>query len=67
MNRAHVVEMVTQHGLTLVSIVRNSHWKARVRTPAGQERSVTFPTSESDHRALKNKSAELRKIAQGVE
>lgn len=66
MNRAHVVEMVTKHGLALVSLVRNSHWKARVRTPSGQERSVTFPTSESDYRALKNKSAQLRKIAQGV-
>ena len=66
MNRTHVEQMLASHGLSLVSLVRNSHWKARVRTPTGQERSVTFPTSESDYRALKNKSAQLRKIAAGV-
>ena len=30
MNRTHVEQMLASHGLSLVSLVRNSHWKARV-------------------------------------
>lgn len=66
MNRRDVGLMLDTHCLVLVGLVRNCHWKARVRTPDGRVVAVTFPTSESDHRALKNKSAQLRKIAQGV-
>lgn len=66
MNRAHVEQMLVVHDLRLVSLVRNCHWKARVKTADGRTATVTFPTSESDHRALKNKSAQLRKIAAGV-
>lgn len=66
MNRRDIEQLISDHGLRLVSMVRNKHWKARVVTPHGTVASVTFPNSESDHRALKNKTAQLRKIAQGV-
>lgn len=66
MTRREVEEMVASHGLVLISLTRNAHWKARVRTPGGAERNVGLPTSCSDVRGLKNKSAQLKKIAAGV-
>lgn len=65
--RREVIEMVKTYGLELVSLSRVNHWKARVRRRDGTERMVTFPTSTSDYRALKNKGAQLRNIASGAE
>lgn len=67
MKRKEVKEMVENHGLELVSLSRNNHWKARVRRTDGTERMVTFPTSTSDWRAMKNKNSQLCNIASGAE
>jgi hypothetical protein len=65
--RKEVIEMVEHHGLAVVSIVRNSHWKVRVRRRDGTERYVIFSCTSSEYRAMKNKAAQLRNIATGAE
>lgn len=65
MKMEEVKVMIQDAGLTLVSIIRNRHWKAKVITPTGV-RNVTFPTSLGDsQRGLKNKAAQLRALARG--
>lgn len=58
--------IIEQAGLTVVSYVCNSHWKVRVRAPDGREMQVIMAVTASDHRAEKNKLAQLRKFAKGA-
>lgn len=67
MKRRDVEQMLARFGLELVRLTRNCHWKARVRRRDGSEATVTFPTSTSDHRAMKNKMSQLQNIASGAQ
>lgn len=67
MKKRDVLKMISKYPLTVVSITCATHWKVRVRRRDGTERNVTFPNTESDNRALKNKAAQLRNIAYGAE
>ena len=58
-------EMVERNGLALVSVVRNNHFKARVRRADGKESLQVFPCSVSDRRGLANREAALRRFARG--
>lgn len=59
--------MVEAFGMTVVSIKCSKHWKVRVRRRDGSERVVSFPTSTSDHRAMRNKRSQIQNIANGAE
>ena len=65
MKERQIRDMVAAvEGLTLVRITSDGkHHKGVVRTPDGVERMVSFPKTESDHRALLNKRAQLRAMS----
>lgn len=63
----HVEEMVTQAGLEVISMERNSHIKARVRAADGRESVQIFPVTPSDRRGLKNLQASLKRFARGAQ
>lgn len=60
-----VREIVERNGLTLVSLERTRHIKARVRRADGRETLQIFACSASDHRGLANREAALRRFARG--
>lgn len=66
MRRSEISSFLEEVGLTPVEIDRRKHWRVRARRLDGSEVIVSLPTSESDHRALKNKRSQLRAIAQGA-
>ena len=57
MRRSEISSFLEEVGLTPVEIDRRKHWRVRARRLDGSEVIVSLPTSESDHRALKNKRA----------
>ena len=65
MKKKDVISMVESYGLAVVRVVRNKHWKVWVRRSDGTESCVIFPSSTSDFRAMKNKDAQLRRVANG--
>lgn len=52
-------------GLTVVSIRRSKHFRIRLRNKAGDEYTATCGLSESDHRAVHNTIARLRRFSNG--
>jgi hypothetical protein len=58
--------MIQAAGLSVVSIERSKHIKARVQAPDGRQSLQIFPCTPSDQRALLNRRACLRRFARGT-
>lgn len=63
----YVRELVSTAGLTLVrcEVSGNSHIKARLQRPDGQQANFYFAGTPSEKRGFNNKLAELRRFACG--
>jgi hypothetical protein len=67
MNERDIARICEAEGVTLVSVTRGKHWRARIRASDGRERNLNFPCSPSDVRAERNKRRDLRAFAKGVQ
>lgn len=60
-----VEDLIEKAGLMVISVERQSHFKARVRAPDGRESVQVISCTPSDRRALMNIRADLRRFARG--
>lgn len=58
-------QMVLDAGFKeIIAVRRSKHWVVKVAREDGSVTSVSFPSTPSDHRALRNKASQLRHIVQ---
>lgn len=61
MTPRQVRSIIEEAGATVVEIVRGKHYKAQVKLPDGDIEQFVFACTESDHRAMKNNLARVRR------
>lgn len=63
MKERQVKTLLEEHGLSLVSIIRNKHVKCKALRPDGSLTTVTLPGTPSDPRTMLNVRRQLREAA----